>query len=738
MLRIPAVRPFSLNHSLGRGLAGILLLLLVLLFPQSLEAQESVDALTPAAAKASLHMRIMGGTSLAGSPVPIWLSLENYVDSIPPFSFVLSYDTSLMKLTGIDQSDGLLLNGVQSRITPVGAGHRIEFLEGKRIPYDGILCHLVFQTADPDTLTCGPLHPYDLQIDTSKYALRIDSSAQCLFPRNPNILCSISAPRGIHWSEAQQRYDPDSILVSMQVSNNGSREATGAMARLSYDTTAFTLVSPAQSLQPMTPDIVPVDGKATAEWILRAKPRAQRDTLDICAIATFANTQGSTCCTKMNVPAVGTVLLNCDLSVQDILIDTATGLPAPMPFIVTGTVYNPGSKTVYNAQAKLKRELYSILAFSGPDFPGNDTKLTQPSTIPPGGSATVQWEMRQRLERFDKSHTLSMEVLADTGWSESCTMQFTVPGAEMRLDPISITPGGTHTICQGDSIELDAGAGWQDYSWSNGSKSRYCTAKSAGIYTVIVGDSLGRIAFSDSVTIMHYPVFHPGVTVTGGFKFCPGDTVLLTANRDSTQYRWSTGDTTRSIIVTKGGNYNVYVRGPYGCWGRSAMYGIEEKNPPPVPPITRIGDTLRTVDALTWQWYLDGQPIPNGTGRSHFILFPGSYTVYITDTSGCGTMSLPFAVTVLGLDAVSPHTPQLNVYPDPSNGSFTVTLQSEGTQSVTLTLYNTLGKQVWQDTQLHFTNQLTRNVLLPAIPPGSYILTAQMEGMTLRRRVIVQ
>jgi hypothetical protein len=329
-------------------------------------------------------------------------------------------------------------------------------------------------------------------------------------------------------------------------------------------------------------------------------------------------------------------------------------------------------------------------------------------------------------------------VLADTGWSEACGMQFTIPPGVTRQAPISIIPSGTHTICAGDSITLDAGPGWDYYTWNKGSTSRFCLAKDAGKYTVHVSDSLGRNALSDTVTILHYPVYHPGITVTGGFEFCPGDTVLLTADRDSTLYRWSTGDSTRGIVVTRGGNYLVYVLGPDGCWGRSAVYGIEEKNPPAIPPITRSGDSLHTVDALTWQWYKDGQSLVGADSQGIFITRPGSYTVYITDTSGCGTMSLPYPVTVLDVDVPLPHGLRLEVYPEPNHGDFLVTLEAAGRQSVTLALHDMLGALCWRDVPLSFTDRLTRAVHLPAVAPGTYILTAQLDGTSLQRRILVQ
>ena len=71
-------------------------------------------------------------------------------------------------------------------------------------------------------------------------------------------------------------------------------------------------------------------------------------------------------------------------------------------------------------------------------------------------------------------------------------------------------------------------------------------------------------------------VFNSGVSITadGSTSFCEGGSVVLTANSQicsaPLSYKWSNGDTTQSITVTKAGSYSVTVSDGNNCSGISA------------------------------------------------------------------------------------------------------------------------------------------------------------------------
>jgi hypothetical protein len=52
-----------------------------------------------------------------------------------------------------------------------------------------------------------------------------------------------------------------------------------------------------------------------------------------------------------------------------------------------------------------------------------------------------------------------------------------------------------------------------------------------------------------------------------------------------------------------------------------------------------------TGTGYTYQWYLFGSPLPGATLSSLSATAPGSYTVSVTNPTGCTTISAPFAVS---------------------------------------------------------------------------------------------
>ncbi len=73
----------------------------------------------------------------------------------------------------------------------------------------------------------------------------------------------------------------------------------------------------------------------------------------------------------------------------------------------------------------------------------------------------------------------------------------------------------------------------------------------------------------DSGTI--FPAFtwkipsNPQISVTGGGLICEGDSLTLTASEGFAGYRWSTGQTGRSIVARRGGRYDVFATDSSGC-----------------------------------------------------------------------------------------------------------------------------------------------------------------------------
>ena len=134
------------------------------------------------------------------------------------------------------------------------------------------------------------------------------------------------------------------------------------------------------------------------------------------------------------------------------------------------------------------------------------------------------------------------------------------------------------------------------------------------------------------------------IVAEGSTRLCAGDSVRLVAPEGYARYRWSTGDTTRAIVVSRSGSYSVAVTLAGGCAGETAPLAVIALPPVPSPVVTRRGDTLSTSGGASYQWSIDGEPIAGATGATHVALVPGIYTVTITDADGCRAVSGPIIV----------------------------------------------------------------------------------------------
>jgi len=124
---------------------------------------------------------------------------------------------------------------------------------------------------------------------------------------------------------------------------------------------------------------------------------------------------------------------------------------------------------------------------------------------------------------------------------------------------------------------------------------------------------------------------------------CDGKELSLTATAGFDSYRWSNGETTRTIKVTEPGNYTVEVTRSYGttyCTGITSV-DVEESFTPNIRDIETADWTLdenmitvSTEEEGDYQYSIDG--IDYQEDNVFTGLKPGIYTVYVKDKAGCG------------------------------------------------------------------------------------------------------
>ena len=217
----------------------------------------------------------------------------------------------------------------------------------------------------------------------------------------------------------------------------------------------------------------------------------------------------------------------------------------------------------------------------------------------------------------------------------------------------TVNLGPNTNICVGNTILLDAGAGFSQYNWNTGATTQTLTVTLPGIYAVTVTNANGCEA-SDTVIVGQFP--QPVINLGNDTTLCGGGLLPLVAQGGFISYLWNTGSTAQNIIATLGGTYWVEGTDANGCIARDTIVIISVPNPVVVLNNQQIcANETALIDAgpgfASYVW--------NTGSNSQFIQtnVPGNYSVVVTDQFGCtGTDNMSLTVFA---------NPIVNLGPDP-------------------------------------------------------------------------
>jgi hypothetical protein len=242
-------------------------------------------------------------------------------------------------------------------------------------------------------------------------------------------------------------------------------------------------------------------------------------------------------------------------------------------------------------------------------------------------------------------------------------------------------------------------------------------------YVAAITNSCGLA--SDTFKIKVNPA--PVVQVTPiGDTICAGDSTRLCATAGLAAYNWVNGDSTACISVTLAGVYSVTVTNNVNCTAGSNQVSVNTYQLPPVT-VTQSGDTLTSGPANSYQWLLNGQPIPGANSQIYIAQSSGSYSLQISDNNGCTATSTPVSVT--GLENLS--VPEISVYPNPSNGSWQLTV-GNSLPGLTVEVYDAMGQIVFRQEVKGDKSEIN----IPGVANGIYELRIALpQGMAVKKLV---
>lgn len=191
----------------------------------------------------------------------------------------------------------------------------------------------------------------------------------------------------------------------------------------------------------------------------------------------------------------------------------------------------------------------------------------------------------------------------------------------------------TISVCA-DSYELDAGEGFQSYSWSTGATGQKITVTESGVYHVRVKYLSCEYTTSLSVELKNTSLV--GVSADKRKLLCEGDIITLTATSGFDSYEWSDGQRGQQVTVNSPGRYYVIATNECGEV-KSEELIIEEESPLNLsiegssqeiscfdPPIM-----LKASEGfVTYEWS------HGASGRYVEVSYPGVYFLRASDECG--------------------------------------------------------------------------------------------------------
>lgn len=219
------------------------------------------------------------------------------------------------------------------------------------------------------------------------------------------------------------------------------------------------------------------------------------------------------------------------------------------------------------------------------------------------------------------------------------------------LAPVISASNGLQ-VCTGATTTLDAGTGYDTYTWSNTGSNQTTDITASGTYTVTVTLGACNGTASETVTVGNFPVTLNLVNPPAG---CVGDVITLDAGSGHAQYAWSNTATTQTTDVSASGAYTVTVTEANACTGTATLNVTLNALPVPTPTPAGTqaicaGGSL-TLDAgagySTYAW-------SNGDNtQTTSVSSADSYSVTVTQNGCQGASAAPIVVTVTQLPSTS-------------------------------------------------------------------------------------
>lgn len=269
-------------------------------------------------------------------------------------------------------------------------------------------------------------------------------------------------------------------------------------------------------------------------------------------------------------------------------------------------------------------------------------------------------------------------------------------------------------------------------------------------------DTIATSSVTETIDIIVNPTPPIPTLLLSSDSICNGDSAwLYTAEGigEGFQFQWYLNDTTElassdsAVQVNLAGAYTLKITSTTtGCSEFSAAAVSLATGTPAPANVNIINNGTQLFlspfpNGFSADWYYNGNLVTGQNGKFLPHLGNGTYTatVYNTLFPGCATETMAYELTGVGIaDVVANNMYDVNVYPNPNNGRFTINFGIETSADVKISVSNLIGQQVFNRTLQGFSGTYNQELDLSTLGKGVYIVNFETGGTAVNRKVVVQ
>ncbi|MEL6862944.1 MAG: PQQ-dependent sugar dehydrogenase [Bacteroidota bacterium] len=323
------------------------------------------------------------------------------------------------------------------------------------------------------------------------------------------------------------------------------------------------------------------------------------------------------------------------------------------------------------------------------------------------------------------------------GLCPSAASNWATVNVNLRAPKPTLNPADELVLCDGESQPISALLAPLDYSYQwylngqaiNGAAQQNLVVSDTGAYTLIyTGECPSPI--SDPVIVRTGT--SPSLSLPLISPLCIGDLLDLSllnpedANGVLEDYAFFSDfpfEPSQMLngLIEVNQSTNIYLLG----WSATACRDTLAISIPThpaldIPEILQNGTTLSvSMDYETYQWLLDGMPIPGANEASYVVTSNGTYSLMIGDEWGCTQISASIDMVITNTTAL-PTDFGLRLWPNPFQETLELAFTQAPNRTLRFQIWNTLGQLLWETS---IPEQRNSSVQLSPSPlaPGQYL-----------------